>query len=989
MRGLPSSLALKRWLIIQVLLTGSITVFSQHNISGRITGKEGIPLSGASLTVKGTNISTLTDSAGHFMIAANPGAYLDISFIGYINQQIKLSNQTELNISLIESMVNLDEVMLVGYGTSRRKDITGAVSKITSKDFNTGIITSPLQQIQGKVAGLVIVQPGGDPNGDFSVRIRGSTSLEGQPPLLVIDGLAIDDFNKAISTLNPADIESYDILKDASASAIYGSRGANGVILVTTKRSRSGKTTVDYNGFVGIESVSKSLDVLDATQYLKATDPVGVYFDKGANTDWQKAITRNAFSQSHTLGFGGGTDHFNYRASLGYLKQDGIVLNNSKEVFTARLTAEQKSFNDKLNIRFGINTSTTNRSFLPDQSSTHQVHQNGSSIFYAALHSLPVVPVYNPDGSYAGYYGDIPAGPVYDLNETYSKQKENFFQTSLKADYSLTQHLKLGVLGGLSRGNDVYDYFKQGITAFNIKSEASKANYNKQVFTGDFHANYNKTFNKHSLDITGVYEYNQFVNDGFAVRSKGILSDLLNNNLAAATIIQLGDATSYKNESALRSYLGRAVYSYDSRYIVTASFRRDGSSKFGTNNRWGNFPSIALAWRASNEQFLSNVKWLNNLKFRMSYGLTGNQENLPPYPYQLLYGPVGPAFYYSQIIQGIAIVQENNPNLKWEVRKSFNVGLDFSVLGNRLNGTIDVFSDKTSDMIYPFDLPQPPFLFDKVIANAADAINKGLEITLGAGIIRKKQFQWDVYFNIGTLKNQITNLSGQFNGVDLHLTSEQQHYGYAVGSGLSGFYITQLTVGYPAGVFWIPQHAGLRPDGHELFNTYDINGKLTGTDTVFSDKDRVYIDPTPDFTWGLTNTFTYKNFDLTFFLRGVQGQKVFANAQLSQDAMVFLPFNNVGVDALTNGFTQQPQPSTYWLKNASFTRMETITLGYNFNNLKGISALRVYLSAKNLFVLTQYEGIDPEVKTEGSQRYIDENHYPKTRGFSAGVNVNF
>ena len=976
--------------LVSFQLLSSDSTFAQNIIRGKITGKDGVALPGATVSVKGQNISTTADSSGRYALVANPGSILQVSFIGYRNRQIDIGSETDLNISLFESLVNLDEVMLVGYGTSKRKDITGAVSKIISKDFNSGIVTSPLQQIQGKVAGLVIVQPSGDPNGDFSVRIRGATSLEGQPPLLVIDGVAIDDFNKALTTLNPSDVESYDILKDASASAIYGSRGANGVILVTTKRSRAGRTMVDYSGFTGMEMVSKTLDVLNADQYLKAAGSGGLAFDKGANTDWQKAITRTALSQSHMIGLSGGTDHFNFRGSVGYIKQDGIVLNNSKEVITARLTVDQKSFNDKLEMRYGINTSVINRNFLSDQSSTSQVHQSGSGIFYAALHSLPVIPVYNPDGSYAGYFGDIPGGPVYDLKETYSKQRENFFQTSLKADYTLIRDFKIGVLGALTRGNDVYDYFRPGIPAFNVKSEASKANNNKQIFTGDLHANYRKAVDKHVLDLTGVYEYNQFVNDGFAVKARGFLvPDLLNNNLGAATNIQLGDVSSYKNEVVLKSILGRAVYSYDNRYIVTASFRRDGSSKFGSNNRWGNFPSVAFAWRASNEKFLAKIKWLNNLKLRVSYGLTGNQENLAPYPYQLLYGPISPALYYGQIVQGYGVVQENNPDLKWEVRKSFNVGLDFSVFDNRINGTVDLFTDKTSDMLFTYDLPQPPFLFDKVIANAANAINKGIEITLSAAIVRKKNFNWDVNFNLGTLRNRITNLSGQFNGANLNLTSEQQHYGYADGSGFSGAYITQLQKGYPAGVFWLPQHAGLDSNGRELFNNYDAQGKLIGTDYGYSDKDRVYIDPTPKFTWGLTNSFTFRNIDLSFLLRGVKGQKVFANAQLTQDAKVYLPFNNVGVAALTNGFTEQPQPSTYWLNEASFTRLEFLTVGYNFSEVKSISKLRLYLSATNVFVFTPYKGIDPEIKTEGTQRFIDQNHYPKTRGFLIGVNVAF
>jgi iron complex outermembrane receptor protein len=300
-------------------------------------------------------------------------------------------------------------------------------------------------------------------------------------------------------------------------------------------------------------------------------------------------------------------------------------------------------------------------------------------------------------------------------------------QISVKADYSLTSDLKVGVLGALSRGNDVYDYFKPGFPDFNVVSEASKANYNKQIFTGDIHANYRKTFNKHLIDITGVYEYNQFVNDGFSAKARGFLvPDLLNNNLGAATNIQLGDVTSYKNEVVLKSILGRAVYSFDNKYILTASFRRDGSSKFGSNNRWGNFPSLAVAWRAGNEEFLQRSNGSTTLNYGMSYGLTGNQENLAPYPYQLLYGPIGPALYYGQIVQGYGVVQENNPDLKWEVRRSFNIGLDFSILNNRVNGTLDFFRDETSDMLYSYNLPQPPFLFDRVIANAAECQQPGI-----------------------------------------------------------------------------------------------------------------------------------------------------------------------------------------------------------------------------------------------------------------------
>jgi TonB-dependent starch-binding outer membrane protein SusC len=974
--------------LLPVFLFCICPAFCQQKISGLIKDIDNLPVSGVTIVVKKSNVGTYSAADGSFSIAAKPGDALIISSVGMIAKTVQVSNESFITVVLSFDINSLKEVVVMGYGTSLRKDVTGAVSKLSVSEFNTGIITNPLQQMQGKVAGVVIVQPGGDPNGDFTVRIRGATSLEGQPPLLVIDGVAIDDFNKSMTTLNPADIESYDILKDASAAAIYGSRGANGVILVTTKKGRTGKTLVEYNGFIGIEKISNQINVLSADQWRKATTAMNVSgLDQGGNMDWQKAISQTEISHSHTIGISGGSDKINFRGSVGYTKQEGVIINSGKEIITARLTANQKSFNDKLDIRYGINTSVINRDFLPDQNSTSQVRTGGAFIFSQTLGYLPVWPAYNPDGSYY-QPPTIAINPLFILKELYSKQRENFFQGSVKADYELLKGLKLGMLGALSRGNDIYDRFWPPIPGTNGLADASKSNKNKQSFSGDIHGNYRKNFGKHSIDITGVYEYNKFVNDGFGVTARGFLvPDLLNNNLGTATNVQTNDIFSYKNEVKLISFLGRAIYNYDNRYILTANFRRDGSSKFGPNHRWGNFPSVAVAWRANNENFLKDVKWLDNLKLRVSYGFTGNQENLLPNSYQLLYGPSGPYLYNGQFLQSYAVLQENNPDLKWEVRKSFNIGVDFSILGNRINATIDVFNDKTSDMLFLYDIPQPPFLTNKVYANAASAVNKGIEITLGAAIIKNKNFSWETQANIGTLKNYITTLLAQFKGTDLSLTN--RGYGYAYGGGFGKAYVTQLEVGYPAGVFWIPQHAGLDPAGKELYNNYDADGKFIGTSTSYTNQDRVFIDPNPDFTWGFTNNFAYGNFDLSFFLRGVQGQKIFANSLLRLETIAYLPGSNITLKALTNGFMDLPQPSTYWLRNGSFTRLENFTLGYNLKNMKGINNLRLYVTATNLFVITSYDGVDPEINTDGSQRYIDQNYYPKTRGFTFGVNVGF
>jgi TonB-linked SusC/RagA family outer membrane protein len=976
-------------LLTWLLLAVAGSAYAQQIFQGTVSGREGIPLSGATVIIKDANTSTLTDNNGHFSIGAVPGRILTVSFVGYRDREVALGNETELKISLIESIVNMDEVVAVGYGTSRRIDITGAVDRVARKDFNTGVVSNPMQQLQGKVPGLLIVQPGSDPNGDFVVRLRGATSLEGQPPLVVIDGVAIDDFHKALATLNPSDVESYDILKDAAAAAIYGTRGANGVILITTKRARPGKAFVEYSGFTGLEQVARRMDLLNAAEWRKATVNMNAAsLDAGGNTDWQKAFTRDAFTQSHTVSVSGGSDHFSVHGSMGYLKQDGIIQNNGKEVITGRLTADQKIYNDRLEVRYNMNISLINRDFLVGQNSTSQSRLGGHPISGYAPSLLPVWPVYDSTGNYF-----IPPSsnfnPVWLVNEIYSKQKENFFQGSVKADYGITKEFKLGFLGSLSRGNEVYDQFGPVWAGSpNSLAQATKADNNKQNFTGDIHGSYQKTFGKNRLELTGVYEYNKFLNDGFSVTARGFqVPELLTNNLQAATNVQINDLYSYKNEVKLISFLARVVYNFDDRYMLTANIRRDGSSKFGPNNRWGNFPSVALAWRVNNEKFLQSMHWLDNLKLRVSYGLTGNQENLAPYPYQQLYSTSGPYLSGSQINQGYAIIQEYNPDLKWEVRKSFNVGLDFSVWGNRLHGTVDVFNDHTNDMLYQYNIPQPPFHYPTVVANAASAVNKGLEISLGSSIVKKNHFIWDIQANLATLKNHVTRLLGEFKGANL--TISNYWFGYAGGGGFGYAPVTKLQIGYPAGVFWLPQHAGLDADGHELYNRYDGNGKLTGTSTTFTDTDRVYIDPTPKFTWGITNSFRFGNFDLGFLLRGVVGQKAFANMLLNFENINYLPGRNVTHKALTNGFADLPQTSTYWLQDASFTRLDNITLGYQLKTMKGIRSLRFYITATNLFVITSYEGNDPEVSTDGSQRYIDGSQYPRTRGFTLGVNAGF
>jgi TonB-dependent starch-binding outer membrane protein SusC len=971
-----------------LLLSAQVGFAQTRTVSGKITdARDASGLPQVSVVVKGTSTGTTTDEGGNFTLSVPESARtLVFSAVGFASQEVAIPSSGQINVSLSAATnTDLNEVVVVGYGTAKKKDITGAVTKVTSREFNTGNISNPLQQVQGKVAGLVIVQPGSDPNSNLTVRLRGSTSLEGQPPLLVIDGVAIDDFNRGINSIAPNDIESYDILRDASSAAIYGSRGANGVIIITTKKGRSGKTQVDYSGFVSMESVSNKLDMLSAAQWRAKVGTSAL--DRGANTDWQDVITRDAFTQNHTIGISGGASGFSYRASINYIKNQGVVVNTGRELMSARFTATQKSLNDKLNIQFGLNATQINRDQLPDQV---DARFGGSGIFNLVYNYLPVWPVYNADGSYFQVIDFDLENPLFRLKEIKNKRRDNFYQGNFRLDYEILKGLKIGTFGAMSRANDINNYFEPRIPEKNNQNIASISNFNKEVVNFDIHGNYRKDFGKHTLDLTGVYEWNRFLNDGFNAGGRDYtIPGLQDNNLGAGNNLEQRQVGSYKNEVRLISFLARAVYSFDNRYSATVNFRRDGSSKFGKNNRWGNFPSVGVAWTVSNEKFFEDVKFFNMLKFRVNYGLTGNQESLGPYPNQQLYGTLGGYVYNDQIYQSYGVSQLANPDLKWEVRKSFNIGLDMTILNNRLNATIDVFNDKTEDLLFRYDLPQPPFVYNQVVANAANATNKGVEVTLDGRIIQKKNFTYSARLNVGTLKNKITNLSGQFQGADLQIVA--RNYGFADGRGLSNAYVTRLVPGYTAGVFWIHQFAGLNDQGQQLYNDYDANGKLVGTTRTPTDEDRVYIDPQPKFSWGFTNDFTFGNFDLSIFLRGIQGQKVFANTLLNLETTTRLPGNNVTTGALTNGITEQPQPSDYWLRNASFARLENLTLGYNIRSgkIKQIEYLRLYVAANNLFVITDYEGIDPEIKVEGDRRYIDRNFYPKTRSFTVGVNVNF
>lgn len=965
----------------------------QRTISGTVTdAKTGSTLIGVTIQVKeNPNMGTVTDANGRYsLVVPSTAKTLIVSSVGYTTKDVPISGST-VNVQL-NSGANLQEVVVVGYGTQKAKDVSAAITSISSQQFNKGVITNPIQQLQGKVAGLVITQPGGDPNQNAIIRLRGQTSITGgQTPLIVVDGVPLSDPNQ-IADIPPDDIASYDVLKDASATAIYGSRGANGVIIINTKKGQAGKMQVTYSGYVAMDEISKEYDLLNAGEWNSAVQKLGIDpstiqgYQKGGNTDWYKAITQKAFTQGHNVSISGGTDNFNYRASVNYINQQGIIINSGKNELGLMFNGEQKALNNKLDIQVGIITNHTNRKYTD--------YTN----FMFALTDPPTYPVYNSDGSYFAFSDFDVANPVEHLMEELNTGDEYYTQINGIVNYEITNGLKIGVTGSTSRFNLQKNWFLPAFPVENNVNVATKSNENKDVKRGDLHINWVHDYGKHDISLTGVYEYNDFLNNNFSAGGQQYLIEQNQNNALQNGNSAFNAINSYQEEYTLISFLGRATYNYNGEYYAEVSYRRDGSSKFGADNRWGNFPSVSVAWRLSQENFLKNVSWINDLKLRAGYGVTGNQDAISPYNTQELLGSVGK--YYNAANQSFPYptaygpTQNANPDLRWEERVGRDIGLNFTLFNSRLNGDIDWYNDKTKNLLYNYTVPVPPFFVPTILANVGSLTNKGVEISLNGEAIKNTDFSWSLAGQITFNKTRVTSLSGTYQG--FQLSTNNIPGGNAEGRGLSNSPITYLRVGYSPFVFYLPHYMGVNSSGEQLFSDGKggtvVQSKLNNSASANMFH---YIDPAPKFNYGLNNTFTYKSWTLNFFLRGVSGQKIFNNTLLDIENINRLPGNNVTKETLSNGIKDAAVASDLWLENASYLRLDNATLAYTFSKIKGVQNLQVYISGNNLFVITPYKGLDPEIRVaDSNEAYIDANngsdgYYPRTRSFSFGVHLTF
>ncbi|MGQ1891590.1 SusC/RagA family TonB-linked outer membrane protein [Thermophagus sp. OGC60D27] len=977
--------------VIAILWVFMLTGIFNHllaqgkTISGHVTDERGAPLPGVTVTLKGTTTGTITDMSGDYILSEVPdNAILVFSFIGMQTQEIATHSQTRIDVSLEPAVIGLDEVVAVGYGSLRKADVTGSVNRMVSNAFNPGPVTNPLQQLQGRMTGVNITQAGSDPNETPTIRIRGINSLAGgNDPLVVVDG--VQGGPELLQMLSPSGIESFDILKDASSSAIYGSRGAAGVVIVTTKSGKAGKMRLEVNSISSLETVANKPDLMNASQwrnYIENNDVSAS--DYGANTNWFDEITRNGYILENNIAISGGSDKLNYRASLGYINHEGILLESGSDKLNGSLKVQQKNLQGRLQTTLHLNINTTQGDFVATDD-----YDDIYTALVAAYQRRPVEPVYNSDGSWfydSSIWGYV--NPVALLKASRNQGNMDSYWGSIKTEYNLLKELKLGVFASKRKHHNTYGYYQPshlfGTNGYTYHGFAQKSQTSLHEKLLDLTINFEKKHNGHHLTFTGVYEWQQTTNEGFKAIGRDFISDINGyNNLGNGNIgdVQSGDISSFKDESTLISYLARINYSYRDKYLLTMNIRHDGSSKLGKNNKWGTFPSASVAWRISQEPFLKHSSLIDDLKLRVGYGETGNQGGLVPYQSLRLLASQGSTLFNGESVTLYATAQNENEDLKWEVKKMVNIGLDFHLLKNRLMGSIDYYDGTTDNMLYEYAVPVPPFYTNTLWANIGKMSNKGLEFSLEYRPVQTENTSWSIGFNLSKNENKIKSLNGTLNGNEL--STDLVPYGYVDGRAVSF-----LKVGEPVGIFYVYKHAGVDEQGNEMLADLNKDGSVT---IDHRSPDRYNAgNPQPDFIYGLNTTFRYKHFDAMLVFTGSQGNDIYNGTWSRLNRLGEIGILNMVPEAVENGIKVMSDFSDLWIQDGSFFRLSNLSLGYNIPvNNDAISRIRLSFTANNLFVITDYKGTDPEIQSDGSAGFgIDDfNLYPRSRSFALGLNL--
>lgn len=982
---------MKHLFLLLTLLSFSLTALAQQKVTGKVKDSSGEPVIGASVVVKGNNtMGTITDFDGNFMLDVPAKSVLVISYIGYVTQEVPTAGKNSLEIVLKEDTKTLDEVVVIGYGTQRKGDVTSSVASVKADNFVKGAVKDVGQLIQGKVAGLAITNPNGDPTGSTQIRLRGTNTIGGAntAPLVLIDGIP-----RELGTVAPEDVESVDVLKDGSAAAIYGTRGTNGVILITTKQAKGVDINqVEYNGYVSTSLIAKKLDMLNADEFRTLYPDQ----DHGADTDWIDEISRTPVSHVHNLSLMGGNSKTNYIANLNYASRQGIMKKSDFESFQGRIEVTHRMFDDKLKLKFGL---------FGKKNQMESTTSGGSFrgwVYGQATRRNPTDPVRNEDGTWNENVSKFEyENPLALLYEAEGNVKKTQLRYNGNIVYNPIKDLTLSAVFSYIRDNMNRGYGEtlNHISALRdgLAGWSSVGAYTKMEKLMELTAQYNKEIGAHKFSVLGGYSYNETDFEELWIDNYGFQDDYFGgwHNIGIGSALKDGKANigSKKTPTNLIGFFGRATYSFKNRYLLMGALRYEGASQlWGTDNAWGLFPSISVGWRITEEAFMKNQKIFDDLKLRVGYGVTGSQPKDPFLGVAMLkYGSY--AFVNGNWVQTIVPASNPNPDLKWEEKKETNIGLDFVSWGGRLSGSIDYYNRDVDGLIYEYGVPTPPNLYNKTMANGGTMRNRGVEVLVTVVPVQNKDFEWSTTGTFSLNSNKLISLSGSIfkSDYDYFNTGTVEYSGQVADS-------HRVQVGESIGNFYGFKVVDVDSEGRWIYE--DRNGELVNyKDFTHAPEDKHVIgNGLPKWYAGWNNTLRYKNFDLNVTMRGAFGFQIINGGRMNYENVKNSRFENrlKSVNDLVFGkHTLSPEVelefNSYYVEDGDYWKIDNITLGYSFGQVgKYIKSLRIYGSVLNALTITGYKGIDPEVSTDGlTPGYDTRDRYPSVRSFTFGVNVKF
>ena len=982
---------MKHLFLLLTLLSFSLTALAQQKVTGKVKDSSGEPVIGASVVVKGNNtMGTITDFDGNFMLDVPAKSVLVISYIGYVTQEVPTAGKNSLEIVLKEDTKTLDEVVVIGYGTQRKGDVTSSVASVKADNFVKGAVKDVGQLIQGKVAGLAITNPNGDPTGSTQIRLRGTNTIGGAntAPLVLIDGIPGE-----LGTVAPEDVESVDVLKDGSAAAIYGTRGTNGVILITTKQAKGVDINqVEYNGYVSTSLIAKKLDMLNADEFRTLYPDQ----DHGADTDWIDEISRTPVSHVHNLSLMGGNSKTNYIANLNYASRQGIMKKSDFESFQGRIEVTHRMFDDKLKLKFGL---------FGKKNQMESTTSGGSFrgwVYGQATRRNPTDPVRNEDGTWNENVSKFEyENPLALLYEAEGNVKKTQLRYNGNIVYNPIKDLTLSAVFSYIRDNMNRGYGEtlNHISALRdgLAGWSSVGAYTKMEKLMELTAQYNKEIGAHKFSVLGGYSYNETDFEELWIDNYGFQDDYFGgwHNIGIGSALKDGNANigSKKTPTNLIGFFGRATYSFKNRYLLMGALRYEGASQlWGTDNAWGLFPSISVGWRITEEAFMKNQKIFDDLKLRVGYGVTGSQPKDPFLGVAMLkYGSY--AFVNGNWVQTIVPASNPNPDLKWEEKKETNIGLDFVSWGGRLSGSIDYYNRDVDGLIYEYGVPTPPNLYNKTMANGGTMRNRGVEVLVTVVPVQNKDFEWSTTGTFSLNSNKLISLSGSIfkSDYDYFNTGTVEYSGQVADS-------HRVQVGESIGNFYGFKVVDVDSEGRWIYE--DRNGELVNyKDFTHAPEDKHVIgNGLPKWYAGWNNTLRYKNFDLNVTMRGAFGFQIINGGRMNYENVKNSRFENrlKSVNDLVFGKHTlspevEPEFNSYYVEDGDYWKIDNITLGYSFGQVgKYIKSLRIYGSVLNALTITGYKGIDPEVSTDGlTPGYDTRDRYPSVRSFTFGVNVKF